>query len=116
MTDPDCLFCKIVDGKIPAKIVHDDPLCLAFEDVSPKSPVHVLVIPRNHVATTNDLLAEDEPMVGHLVSVAAKIAKDRGVDHSGYRLVLNCNSGAGQSVFHVHLHLMGGRSFAWPPG
>lgn len=116
MSDPDCLFCKIVDGRIPAKIVHDDALCLAFEDVNPKSPVHVLVIPKGHVATTNDLLPEDEPMVGHLVTVAARIAKERGIDGSGYRTVLNCNPAAGQSVFHVHLHLMGGRSFGWPPG
>jgi histidine triad (HIT) family protein len=116
MNQADCLFCRIVEGKIPAKIVHDDALCMAFDDVNPKSPVHVLVVPRNHVATTNDLLPEDEPLAGHLVTVAAGIAKARGVDGSGYRLVLNCNGGAGQSVFHVHLHLMGGRSFAWPPG
>ncbi len=116
MKDPNCLFCRIVDGQIPAKVVHDDALCVAFEDVNPKSPVHVLVIPKNHIETTNDLLPEDEPMTGHLVTVAAAIAKARGIDGAGYRLVLNCNGGAGQSVFHVHLHLMGGRSFAWPPG
>ncbi|MCU0225470.1 MAG: histidine triad nucleotide-binding protein [Acidobacteria bacterium] len=116
MNDPNCLFCKIVDGKIPAKIVHDDALCVAFEDLNPQAPVHVLVVPRKHVATTNDLLPEDEPMVGHLVTVAAEIAKARGVDGSGYRTALNCNRGAGQSVFHLHLHLLGGRSFAWPPG
>ena len=116
MKDPNCLFCKIVDGRIPAKIVYDDALCVAFEDVNPRSPVHVLVIPKNHVATTNDLLPEDEPMVGHLVTVAAGIAKARGIDGPGYRMVLNCNASAGQSVFHLHLHLMGGRSFAWPPG
>lgn len=116
MNDPNCLFCKIAAGAIPAKIVHDDALCVAFEDINPKAPVHVLVIPKQHIATVNDCAAENEPMLGHLVTVAAAIARARGVAESGYRTVLNCNAAAGQSVFHVHLHLLGGRSLAWPPG
>ncbi len=116
MSDPNCLFCRIVRGEIPAKIVHDDALCVAFEDVRPQAPVHVLVIPKAHIPTTDDLAAEHEPLTGHLVTVGAKIARDRGVAAGGYRMALNCNAAAGQSVFHVHLHVLGGRSFGWPPG
>ncbi|RMG42389.1 MAG: histidine triad nucleotide-binding protein [Acidobacteria bacterium] len=116
MAESDCLFCKIVSGAVDAKKVHEDPLCVAFEDINPQAPVHVLIVPKKHVATLNDLLPEDEPMAGHLLTVAARIAKERGVDGPGYRTVVNCNAGAGQSVFHLHVHLLGGRSFGWPPG
>ena len=112
----DCLFCKIVRGDVNAEIVHEDPLALAFRDINPQAPVHVLVIPRKHVAALDDLLPEDEPMVGHLVTVAASIAERLGVKAGGYRTVFNCGAQAGQSVAHVHLHLLGGRSLAWPPG
>jgi len=116
MADNDCLFCRILDGTVPSTRVYEDALCYAFDDINPQAPTHVQIIPRKHVATLNDLLAEDEPMVGHLVTVAARIARDRGIAENGYRSVLNCNRGAGQSVFHIHLHLLGGRSLGWPPG
>jgi histidine triad (HIT) family protein len=116
MTDNECLFCKIIEGKIPSTKVYEDTLCYAFEDINPQAPTHVQIIPRKHVATLNELVAEDEPMVGHLVTVAAQIARERGIAESGYRSVFNCNRGAGQSVFHIHLHLLGGRSLGWPPG
>ena len=116
MADNDCLFCKILAGDIPSTEVHSDALCYAFEDINPQAPTHVQIIPRKHVASLNDLVAEDEPMAGHLVTVAAQIARDRGIAETGYRTVFNCGSSAGQSVFHIHLHLLGGRSLGWPPG
>jgi histidine triad (HIT) family protein len=112
----DCLFCKIAAGEIPAKIVREDEFALAFEDVNPQAPLHVLVIPRRHIATLNELTDEDEALVGHLVGMARDVARDRGLDGSGYRTVFNCNADGGQTVFHIHLHLLGGRSLAWPPG
>ena len=111
-----CLFCRIIAGERPARIVHQDERLVAIEDINPQAPVHVLVIPRKHIATLNDLTPEDEGLVGELVRCAASIARDRGIDQSGYRTVFNCNRGAGQSVFHIHLHLLGGRSMSWPPG
>ena len=111
-----CLFCNIVAGEIPAKIVYEDADLVVFEDINPQAPLHVLVIPRRHIATLNDLQAGDDGIVGEMVRRAAEIAKDRGVDGSGYRTVLNCNSAAGQTVFHIHLHLLGGRRMSWPPG
>lgn len=116
MTDDDCLFCKIIAGDVPSTEVYQDALCYAFEDINPQAPIHVQIIPRKHVATLNDLVAEDEPMAGHLVTVAAGIARDMGIAENGYRTVFNCNRGAGQSVYHIHLHLLGGRSLGWPPG
>ena len=114
--DPGCIFCKIVAGEIDAELVHEDRVAVAFRDINPQAPVHVLVIPRKHVPTLDHLVAEDEPMVGHLLTVAAATARREGIAESGYRTVFNCNRGAGQTVFHVHLHLLGGRSFGWPPG
>jgi histidine triad (HIT) family protein len=111
-----CLFCKIIAGEIGSKRVHEDELAVAFEDIQPQAPTHVLVVPRAHLATVNDVTAEHEALVGHLVRVAQRIAVQRGHGESGYRLVLNCQEGAGQSVFHLHLHLLGGRRFRWPPG
>jgi len=111
-----CLFCRIASGEIPAKIVYEDDDVLAFEDINPQAPMHVLVIPRVHVATLNDLTAAHESLVGAMVRAAAHIAKKRGVAESGYRTVFNCNAAAGQTVFHIHLHVLGGRTFAWPPG
>ncbi len=112
----DCLFCRIAAGTIPAKIVHQDADTVAFEDIEPQAPVHVLVVPRKHIPTANDLSADDEAVVGKLFRVGAAIAKERGVAASGWRAVLNTNADGGQLVFHVHLHVLAGRSMGWPPG
>ena len=116
MNDEDCLFCKIASGEIGAEIVYEAEDVVAFRDISPQAPTHVLIIPRRHVATINDLEQEDGPTVGRLFLAAKQIANDEGVAEDGYRVVMNCNEGAGQSVFHIHLHLLGGRGFRWPPG
>ena len=110
----DCLFCKIVRKEIPAKLVAEDEHCVAFRDINPQAPVHVLIIPREHVASLDQ--ATDAAMLGRLSLMAARIARDEGVSVMGYRTVMNTNSAAGQTVFHVHLHLLGGRSMHWPPG
>src|SRR5438128_1725357 len=109
----DCLFCKIVEGKIPSESVHSDDLCYAFNDISPKAPVHVLIVPRRHIPSVAEL--DDAALCGHLVMTAASIAKKLGID-DGYRLVSNRGEKAGQSVFHLHWHLLGGRPMHWPPG
>lgn len=111
-----CLFCRIRDGEVPAKIVHEDPDVVAFEDIHPQAPTHVLVIPRKHIATTLDLGPEDDALVGKMHRVAAEVARARGIDTFGFRTVINCNPGAGQSVYHLHIHLLGGRPMRWPPG
>ena len=111
-----CLFCRIADGEIPAEIVSEDDDLLAFRDVNPQAPTHVLVIPRRHIATTNDLAAGDDAIVGRMVRTAGEIAASEGIAEDGYRMVLNCNERAGQSVFHIHLHMLGGRAMRWPPG
>jgi histidine triad (HIT) family protein len=111
-----CLFCRIVAGEIPARIVHRDDDVVAFHDINPQAPVHVLVVPTAHVATLNDLDAGHDAIVGTLVRRAAAIAKDLGIAAPGYRTVFNCNRDAGQTVFHIHLHLLGGRAMHWPPG
>lgn len=112
----DCLFCKIAQGKIPARVVHQDEDTVAFEDINPQAPLHVLVIPRAHVPTMNDLGHEHDEIMGKLFRVAAILAKERGVAESGWRAVMNANADAGQTVFHVHLHVLGGRAMGWPPG
>lgn len=112
----ECLFCKIATGEIPAKIVFKDDQVLAFEDSNPQAPFHVLIIPRQHFSTLNDLKTEDRALAGHLILCAAQIAQVNGHAQDGYRTVFNCNHGAGQSVFHIHLHLLAGRSMTWPPG
>lgn len=111
-----CLFCKIVAGEIPSKRVHDDEHLIAFEDINPQAALHVLVVPKRHIPTLNDLQASDAGLVGEMVRRAAAIATARGYGTSGYRTVFNCNADAGQTVFHIHLHVLGGRQFAWPPG
>jgi histidine triad (HIT) family protein len=111
-----CLFCRIVAGEIPSSKVYEDDLLFAFDDINPQAPMHVLIVPKRHVATTNDLAAGDDAVVGAMIRRAAAIAKARGYDGSGYRTVLNCNAHAGQTVFHVHLHVLGGRPMTWPPG
>jgi histidine triad (HIT) family protein len=112
----DCLFCKIVAGDIPAKIVYQDEHLVAFQDINPQAPLHALIIPRRHVASLNELAETDDPLVGEMVRRAAAIAKEHGHAERGYRTVFNCNADAGQSVFHIHLHVLGGRAMAWPPG
>jgi histidine triad (HIT) family protein len=115
-TSADCLFCKIVAGKIDADIVHQDDKVLAFRDINPQAPTHVLIIPRNHVPTINDLTESDVDDVGRLFLAARAVAKQEGLEEDGYRAVMNCMEGAGQSVFHLHLHVLGGRPLRWPPG
>lgn len=111
-----CLFCKIVKEEVPAKIVYRDDSVLAFEDIHPQAPVHILIIPKKHIATLNALTSEDNQLVGALIQRAKILAKELNIAEEGYRLVFNCNQGAGQTVFHIHLHLLGGRQFSWPPG
>jgi histidine triad (HIT) family protein len=112
----DCLFCKIASGQIPASLVYEDDRLLAFTDIHPQAPTHVLVIPRRHIASLNELGPDDDPLVGEMVRRAATIAKERGLAIGGFRTVFNTNRDAGQTVFHIHLHLLGGRPMAWPPG
>ena len=111
-----CLFCKIVAGEIPASKVYEDDRIVAFNDIIPQAPMHVLVVPREHVSTVNDLDPAHDALVGEMVRRAAAIAAERGYAERGYRTVFNCNADAGQTVFHLHLHVLGGRKFAWPPG
>jgi histidine triad (HIT) family protein len=116
VTDPNCIFCKIAAGEIDSEIVYQDDSVVAFRDTNPQAPTHVLVVPRKHLPTINDLDEGDVEAVGRLFLAARRIAKEEGIDQSGYRVVMNCMQGAGQSVFHVHLHVLGGRPFRWPPG
>jgi histidine triad (HIT) family protein len=111
-----CLFCRIVAGEIPSKIAYQDDVLVAFHDVNPQAPVHVLIVPRKHIATLNDVTPEDEALIGRMQTRAAALARELGIAERGYRTVFNCNSEAGQTVFHIHLHLVGGRPMAWPPG
>lgn len=112
----DCLFCRIAAGTIPSKRIFEDGETFAFHDISPQAPVHFLVIPKRHVATLDDLTDEDGGLMGRLVLTARRLAGEQGLSEGGYRLVLNCREGAGQSVFHIHLHVLGGRRMNWPPG
>jgi len=112
----DCIFCKIAAGQIPAKIAYQDDDVVAFHDLQPQAPTHILVIPRKHIATVNDLTPDDAALVGKLFLAARQIASEQGFAADGYRLVMNTNRDAGQSVFHIHLHLLAGRSLSWPPG
>ncbi len=116
MTDPNCLFCRIGRGEVPAEIVHDDDLILAFRDINPKAPTHILLIPRRHVASAAELTEEDGDLLGRLFATAAQLARDAGIAERGFRLVTNSGPAAGQSVDHLHFHLLGGRSMSWPPG
>lgn len=112
----DCLFCKIAEKKISARIIYEDDRAVAFEDITPQAPVHTLVIPKKHIATILEVTPEDHGLVGHLFKVAATIAKEKGIAEHGFRLVMNTNGDGGQSVYHIHLHLLGGRAMHWPPG
>jgi histidine triad (HIT) family protein len=111
-----CLFCKIIAGEIPAVRVYEDDQVIAFNDINPQAPTHVLVVPKRHIATLNDLSQGDDGLVGAMVRAGAAVAKERGHDGAGFRTVFNCNAQAGQTVFHIHLHLLGGRVLTWPPG
>jgi histidine triad (HIT) family protein len=116
MSEQNCIFCKIVGGEIPANIVHSDEQAVAFRDINPQAPVHVLVIPRTHLESLDDAAQRDEAPLGHLLRVAARVANQEGLSESGYRTVINTGAGAGQSVFHLHVHVIGGRALSWPPG
>ena len=112
----ECLFCGIVEGKIKGEIVYRDNSVVAFKDIHPKAPVHLLIVPTKHVATLLDLQEEDKEIVGEIFAVANRLAEQQGISQGGFRVVANCGAGAGQSVFHIHFHLLGGRSLSWPPG
>ena len=112
----DCLFCKIIEGRIPSKIVYQDTDIIAFEDISPQAPVHLLIVPKKHISKSLDLQEEDQELIGKVFLVASELARERGIAEDGFRLVLNTNRGAGQTVFHIHFHLLGGRIMGWPPG
>ncbi len=112
----DCIFCKMVSGAIKPDKVYEDSEVLAFKDINPQAPMHVLVIPKKHIPTLNDVNPEDASLIGKLYLAAKQVAHDLGVAESGYRIVMNCNAEAGQSVFHVHIHVLGGRLMTWPPG
>lgn len=112
----DCLFCKIAAGQIAAKIIFKDDLIVAFDDINPQAQQHKIIIPKKHIATLNDLQAEDTELIGHMIQSATKLAKELSIAEAGYRLVMNCNKEGGQTVFHIHIHLLGGRHMTWPPG
>jgi histidine triad (HIT) family protein len=114
--DPDCLFCKIAQRTISSTVVYEDEHLLAFRDIAPQAPTHILIIPKEHVATLNDLGEREAALAARMLLAAKQLAADEGIDQSGYRCVFNCMRGAGQSVFHIHLHLLGGRPMHWPPG
>ena len=111
-----CLFCKIIDKSISSDIVYENDSVLAFNDINPQAPVHILIIPKTHIATLNDLNKDHEKLLGELVLTAGILAKQFGIAEAGYRTNFNCNEAGGQTVYHIHLHLLGGRSFSWPPG
>lgn len=116
MSQEKTIFKKIIDGEIPAKIVYQDDLCLAFHDVSPQAPIHVLLIPKKEIVNVAGLKEEDQELAGHLLMTAAKVARELGIDQDGYRVVANCGRNGGQSVDHLHLHILAGRQLEWPPG
>jgi histidine triad (HIT) family protein len=111
-----CLFCDIVKKKRPAQILYEDDTVMAFEDIHQQAPVHVLVVPKKHIPTILEINEEDLPLIGYLFEIAGRIAREKGIAERGFRLVMNCNREAGQTVFHLHLHVLGGRSMHWPPG
>lgn len=111
-----CLFCKILNKEIPAKIVYEDDIAIAFDDINPQAPFHKIIIPKTHIATINDIGENQAHIAGHLFIVAKKLAKELNISEAGFRTVMNCNEQAGQTVFHIHMHLLGGRQMTWPPG
>ncbi|MEW6215028.1 MAG: histidine triad nucleotide-binding protein [Nitrospirota bacterium] len=111
-----CIFCEIIEKKRLAKIIYEDDLVIAFEDTNPQAPIHALVIPKKHISTGLDIKEEDNALISHLFQVANRVARDKGIAERGFRLVMNCNPESGQAVYHVHLHVIGGRRMYWPPG
>ncbi|MBK9214891.1 MAG: histidine triad nucleotide-binding protein [Chloracidobacterium sp.] len=116
MTEIDCIFCKIADGRLPSTLVFEDDRCIAFNDLSPQAPTHILIIPRTHLDSLDKTEEEHGPMLGHLLTTAADIARGLGFAEEGYRIVINTNANGGQTVFHLHVHLLAGRPFVFPPG
>jgi histidine triad (HIT) family protein len=116
MSEQTCLFCRIVAGEITADVVYQDERSVALRDINPQAPMHVLVIPLDHIESLDEASQRDEALLGHLLRVAARVANEQGYSESGYRTVINTGAGAGQSVFHLHLHVLGGRTMSWPPG
>jgi histidine triad (HIT) family protein len=116
MPEESCLFCRIIGGEIPADLLHSDELCVAIRDVNPQAPSHLLVIPREHLDSLDDASHRDEALLGHLLRVGARLANQEGHSETGYRTIINTGAGAGQSVFHLHVHVLGGRPMNWPPG
>jgi len=112
----DCIFCKIIKGEIPSTLVYEDERVAAFADTNPQAPTHLLIVPKKHIATLNELEESEADLIGQISLVAKKLAQEAGIANSGYRLVLNCNAEGGQSVYHIHAHLLGGRTMHWPPG
>ncbi|MBS0349775.1 MAG: histidine triad nucleotide-binding protein [Proteobacteria bacterium] len=112
----ECVFCKIINRELPANLVYEDDQVVAFPDIHPKAPHHLLIIPKRHIATLNDITEQDTALAGHLLQVAKKLAVQLAIAEQGYRVLMNCNEGGGQAVFHIHLHLLGGRMMHWPPG
>lgn len=112
----DCLFCGIISGGVKGEVVYQDSSVVAFKDINPKAPVHLLIVPRKHIPTLLDLEQGDKAILGDILYTATKLARDHGISEDGYRVVINCGAGAGQSVFHIHFHLLGGRVLKWPPG
>ncbi len=111
-----CLFCKIAANEIPVKLIYEEKHIIAFHDIAPQAPQHILIIPRKHIATINDLQFEDNELIGDMMLVAKKLAADLNMSNYGYRVVMNCNHNGGQAVYHIHFHLLGGRPMGWPPG
>ena len=116
MSEQDCLFCRIIAGEVPAEVIYQDERGIAMRDINPQAPVHLLVIPREHMESLDEASQKDEALLGHLLRIAARIANEQGLSESGYRTVVNTGAGVGQSIFHLHLHVLGGRSMQWPPG
>ena len=116
MAEEECIFCKIAKGQIPCKMVYEDDKVIAFKDISPEAPIHVIIIPRQHIVNLNLLKQDEVEIIGHIFMVAKKIVKTLGIDKSGYRIVNNCGEQGGQTVQHLHFHLLGGRMLKWPPG
>lgn len=112
----ECIFCKIINGEIPAEIIYQDEQVIAFDDLYPQAPVHKLIVPRKHIATLNDINPKDKELMGHMLYISKQLAEQLNIAKNGYRTLLNCNIDGGQAVFHIHLHLLGGRKMNWPPG
>jgi len=116
MSSEDCIFCKIADGRIPSELIHEDDVCVAFDDLNPQAPTHILIIPREHVDSLDKTTDQHRDALGHLLATAANIARKKGFAGDGYRVVINTNADGGQTVFHLHVHLLAGRQFVFPPG